>query len=248
MLRGALEAEGIDVSGVAVRAGTASGVGVVTVAEDGENAIVVAPGANATLRPEDVEKQREAIGAADVLVVQLEVPIETVSRAAQIAREMGTTVLLNAAPARDLPVALLANVDVLVVNESEAARLSGQEAAGDEGVGPAGLFERLGPLGVPCAVMTAGAGGAWFGRAGEPSAHVRAFEIRAVDCVGAGDAFVGVLAVRWAEHQAGGGVDAMALLDAVTWASAAGAIAATREGAIPSMPRRSEIVAMLKSC
>jgi ribokinase len=249
MLRGALEGEGVEVSALLVRRGVASGVGVVTVSEGGENAIVVAPGANMVLAPADVEAARGAIAAADVLVMQLEVPLEVVARGAEIAREVGTTVALNAAPGRKLPAELLANVDVLVVNETEAGLVCG---AGGDGEGEKGeselevLSKALGRMGAVNSIMTAGARGAWYARGTDIGGRVNAFEVEPIDTVGAGDAFVGVLATRWAEHQVGGGVDALGLLDAVTWASAAGAIVVTRAGAMPSMPRRAEIVALLK--
>lgn len=249
VLRAALEAQGVDVSGLLVRAGVASGVGIVTVAEGGENAIVVAPGANMALTPVDVAAARGAIASADVLAMQLEVPLEAVVRGAEIAREVGTTVVLNAAPGRRLPAELLANVDVLVVNETEAGLVCG---AGEDGDGGKRGFElealskALGRVGAANSIMTAGARGAWYARGSEIGGHVHAFEAEPVDTVGAGDAFVGVLATRWAEHQVGGGVDALGLLDAVTWASAAGALAVTRAGAMPAMPRRAEIVALLK--
>jgi ribokinase len=241
MLRAALEAEGMDLGGLLVRSDVATGVGVITVGEDGENAIVQAPGANMTLTPSDLERARTAIGAADVLVLQLETPLETVERAARLARNAGTTVILNAAPVRALPAELLADVDVLVVNEVEAAAVGG--SGSDD---PEALVRSLSPTGIGTLVVTAGKRGAWYLRGRDEGGHVQPFEVEAVDTVGAGDAFVGALAARYAAHQAGGGVDAMGLLDALTWAGAAGALAVTKSGAIPSLPRRADVVALLK--
>lgn len=257
IVRAALEAEGIDLSGLSTRAGVATGVGVVTVAEGGENSIVVAPGANHTVTPADLERSRAAISAADVLLLQLEIPLETVARAARLARNAGTTVLLNAAPGGPLPADLLADVDVLLVNEVEAEALGGSAAPGPgttprTGGGvpssPEDLLKAISRTGIGTLIVTAGERGAWYLSGQEIGGRVEAFGVEAVDSVGAGDAFAGVLAARWAEHQAASraGVDPMGLLDALTWASAAGALAATRVGAIPSLPRRAEVVALLK--
>jgi ribokinase len=244
MLREALAAEGMDLSGLLVR-DVATGVATVMVSEDGENAIVQAPGANMTLTPSDLERARTAIGAADVLVLQLETPIETVARAATIAKNAGTTVILNAAPApaRGLPAELLADVDVLIVNEVEAAAVGGISGSDD----PETLVRSLSRTGVGTLIATAGRRGAWYLRGSDDGGHIEPFAVESIDTVGAGDAFVGVFAARFAEHQAGGGVDPMGLLDALTWASAAGAVAVTRHGAIPSLPRRAEVIALLKS-
>jgi len=234
----ALTTEGIDASGVRPADGAPTGAALITVSEHaapgaprGENTIIVAPGANATLTPSHVEAHARLIADADVLVAQLECPIKAITRAFEIANDRGVTVILNAAPARELPIELLTLVDVLVVNRVEAETI----ARGRE----------LDSLGVPTVIVTRGAEGATLvRRAG--ARHVAAFAVSVIDSVGAGDAFVGTLAARWAEHQAVSMLDDAGISDALCWACAAGALATTRPGAIPSMPRRAEVAALLR--
>jgi len=219
-LRGRLDAAGVDTSLVRVVYG-ASGVALVSVDADGQNAIVVTPGANAAftrLTPPELT----AISEADVLLCQLEIPVETVTAAAAAARDAGTAVVLNAAPALpELPRALTGLVDVFVVNELEAATLTGTRD-------PAALLDLA-----PVAVLTLGSAGAWYAEAGRPAVHVPAPTVVAVDSTGAGDAFTGALAVARAEGRP--------LAEAVRWASAAGACCARRLGATPSLPGRAEV-------
>lgn len=232
-LRGVLSSEGIDAARVLASPPHATGVALISVDGSGENTIVIAPGANGALTPADVHASRDAIFNADVLVMSLETPLDAVAAAAEIARETGTRTLLNAAPARPLPPDLLERLDALVCNEGEAA-----EVAGSEG--------RYWSLPIATLVMTQGARGACYqheGRLGEVAPH----RITPVDTVGAGDAFVGAFATRVAEHQVRGTIDDVAILDAVCWANAAGALAATRAGAIPSLPRRSEVIDLLRT-
>lgn len=252
-----LKGEGIDTSRIAVREGTPTGVALITVAEgQGENTIIVAPGANATVTPGDVEAARGTIGAADVLLIQLEVPLEAVARAGEIARDLGVTVVLNAAPAMRLPAEVLASTDVLIVNETEAA-VVGAEAFAPIGPEPEpadeleALLLRAAGLGPGTTVLTAGAAGALFRCGRESAGRVPATPVSAIDTVGAGDAFCGALAVRLAEHQIGdargAGLDRMGLMDAVCWACAAGALATTKNGAIPSLPTRAEVLRLLRT-
>ncbi|MEJ3749341.1 ribokinase [Actinomycetes bacterium KLBMP 9797] len=219
-LRDNLMAAGVDVSRLRSVPGT-SGVALIAVDRAAENLIVVAPGANAALTSLSIP-DHEAIGAADVLVCQLEIPIDTVTRAAAVARAAGTVVMLNAAPARPLPAALLDAVDVLVVNQGEAEALVGRPAE------PEDLLDL-----VPRVVMTLGAGGVAY--ADRDGAHLRvdAPTVDAVDTTAAGDAFTGALAVAWAEGRP--------VVDALRWACAAGAACARRLGASSSLPTRAEI-------
>jgi ribokinase len=252
-----LKAEGIDTSRVVTRATMPTGVALITVASreaGGENTIVVAPGANATLTPSDVDAARPAISEADILLLQLETPLEAVARAAALARDAGTTVALNAAPAQRLPADLLAALDILIVNESEAAAVVDRSAfasppSADQGDELDQLLARLTGLGIPTSILTAGPGGAVFVSGREPRARVPACPVTPIDTVGAGDAFCGTFATRLAEHQIGngrGGLDRMAFFDAVCWANAAGALATLKPGAIPSLPTRAEVVRMLR--
>jgi ribokinase len=224
-LRARLVTSGVDTALLRVVYG-ASGVALILVDGTGENMIVVAPGANAALT-DLAGPDLDAIGAADLLLLQLEIPVETVTAAARAARGAGTTVVLNAAPARPLPADLAEAVDLLVVNEVEAAALAAAPDDPPQALAAA-LLER-----VPRVVLTRGAAGAWYGdRAGAP-VHVPAPVIEAVDTTAAGDAFTAALAVGWGEGRP--------LPDAVRWASAAGAAAARRLGASSALPGRTEI-------
>lgn len=237
VLREVLAREGVETSRVLETPGAATGVALITVAEGGENMIAVAPGANALVSPEDAEAARAAILHADAILMSMESPIETIVRAAEIARESGTRVVLNAAPARALSPELLAAVDALVCNEGEAAIVPG------EGSGPAAA--RFWSLPVGLLVMTQGAAGVCYRHEGR-LAEVAPHRVEAIDTVGAGDAFAGTLAARVAEHQVGEGLDEVGVLDAICWANAAGALATTRAGAIPSLPTRAEVVRLLR--
>jgi ribokinase len=238
-----LRESGVDVSAVDSLTGEATGIALITVSAEGENTIVVAPGANGAITPADIDAARSAINGADVLLVQLEVPTPAVLRAAQIARESGVTVILNAAPGAALPEELVLGTDVLVVNRTEGAIVAGLGAS----TRCEAVLARLAALGPGTVVMTLGAEGSLHVRGSGAVHPTEAFAVEPVDTVGAGDAFCGALAVRWAEHQVGGAsFDEMTMLDIMAWASAAGALAATRRGAIPSLPTRREVAAVLK--
>mgnify|MGYP001822556186 CR=1 FL=1 len=224
-----LREEGIDVSFVRRDPAEATGVALIVVDANGENAIAVAPGANARLTVEDVESARQAIHDADIVLVQLETPLEAVERAATLASEAGVRVILNPAPARPLPDALLRLVDVLTPNESEVAALGGEEDVRSAG---SAIRQR----GVETVVVTLGARGAMIMEA-HGASSIPAFEIDATDTTAAGDAFNGALAVGLAT---GGTIDA-----AVRLGCAAGALAATGAGARPSLPSREEVKALL---
>jgi len=227
-----LENEGITTRHVRVKRGESSGVALIFVEQrTGENLIGVAPGANAALTPADVDRAAPAIRRADLLLLQLEVPIETVERAARIAHDAGTLVLLNPAPmpARRLPRSLLANVDYLVPNRIELERVTG-------GAEPDAAAKRLFLLDVKALIVTLGAEGARIVTP-EGDSTVPAFPAKAVDTVGAGDCFCGYLAAGLAEG--------MAAADAALMASAAASISVTRRGAQPSIPKRSEAERLL---
>ncbi|WP_213454212.1 ribokinase [Rhizomonospora bruguierae] len=225
-LKARLTASRVDTSLTRVVYG-ASGVALIVVGERAENQIVVTPGANAALKNLTGE-ERAAIAAADVLVAQLEIPIETVADAARCARDGGTRVVLNAAPARAIPGhQLFEAVDLLVVNELEADQLTGR------GRDAAALLAL-----VPRVVLTLGGEGARYAERGADPVHVPAPVVAAVDTTAAGDAFTGALAVAWGE-----GRD---LVDAVRWASAAGAACARRLGASVALPERAAIDALYR--
>jgi ribokinase len=229
-LTSALAGDGVRVDGVRVDPESPTGLALITVDPAGENAIVVSPGANAQLSVEDVSEASARIAGAGVALLQLEVPIDTVTRAAEIAAGV---VILNPAPAQALPAALLSSVDLLVPNRGELAVLAGRDEGKelDEVISAARALD--GPSAV---VVTLGAEGAVLITA-DDALHVPAFDVKPVDTTGAGDAFCGALAdalVRGDE-----------LAEAVRWATAAGACAVTKPGAQDSLPTRAEVEQLL---
>jgi ribokinase len=224
-----LRQENIDVGHIARDADHSTGVALIMVDQAGENAISVAPGSNARLSVADVEAARAAIEAADVLLAQLETPLEAVARATTIAAAAGTMVILNPAPARLLDDSLLALVDVLTPNEGESAFLANEEE-------PRAAAARLRALGVETVVVTLGPRGALV-FSGEGESAVPSPAVAAIDSTAAGDAFNGYLAVSLSE-----GLD---LTVAVRRACAAGALATTVPGARPSLPSRDRVDELL---
>jgi len=211
-----------------------TGTAVITVDAEGRNTIVVISGSNYQLSPQDVERCRQVIASADVLLLQLETPIETVLRAAQLARESGVKVLLNPAPAQELPDALYALVDVLIPNETEAALLTGLPVANPQQAVSAA--ETLLHKGVKNVLVTLGKQGSlWVDASG--SRVTPSFEVSAVDSTAAGDAFIGGLGSALAQQTS--------IEDALRWGSAAGALAVTRKGAQSSLPSETELKAFL---
>ncbi len=228
-----LQANGVDTSGVA-RAPEATGVALITVSASGENTIVIAPGANGTLTPEDITGYAPYITGADVLLLQLEVPLPIVEAAAALARRHGVPVILNPAPAQPLPASLLRHVTYLIPNQHEAALLSGLPAATAEQMAAAAAA--LQAQGVGNVIVTLGAQGAVV-FSGATATAVPSFRVDVVDTTAAGDAFVGGFAVALTEGRP--------LLDAVRWGCATGALACTVYGAQPSLPRRAEVLKLL---
>jgi ribokinase len=209
-----LQSAGVSTRFVSERPGNPTGLAVVWVTPDGDNAIVVAAGANASPTPGDLAAAA-AFDRADLLLLQLEVPLETVLAAARTGRERGALVVLNAAPARDLPTDLLAVVDVLVVNQGEAAALSGSHNPRDaatylRGRGPGVVVVTLGGDG--CAVAD-----------DEGVAPLSAYPVEAVDTTGAGDCFAAAVGLGLAEGRSA--------LGAARFAAAAAAISVARPGA-----------------
>lgn len=226
--QGALDlwaAEGIDARHVARDPALPTGEALILVDDAGENEIVIVAGANALLAP----PPRGAFDGTALVVAQLETPVATTEAAFAAARAAGATTLLNAAPAQALPESLLAATDILVVNETEAARLAAQDGA------PTALAAALAPHFRRGVVLTAGASGAvWAGR-DTPPLHLPAPAIRVVDSTGAGDAFIGAFAAALAA-----GLDEAA---AMRRGVVAGALACQRAGAVPSLPSLAAILA-----
>lgn len=223
-IEASLREAGVATTIVRAPAGHATGTAFICLSDDAENAITVAPGANALLRPDDLPP----LAGASHLLLQLESPIDSVTAWAQRAHAAGVTVVLNAAPAQVLPAALLAAVDVLIVNEGELAAISG--VAGD-------VEAALARIEVPCVIVTLGAAGCLAREADGTSTRQAAFEVQAVDTTAAGDTFCGVLVAALSR-------DAPLPL-ALRQASAAAAIACTRAGAQASIPTQKEVQALL---
>lgn len=228
--RAALAAEGIDTAHLAVVSSASTGVALISVDAAGQNAITVASAANATLAPAQVDAASAAIDAADLLVCQLESPQPAVAQAIVRARRAGVPVLLNPAPAPSAPPAFLGAVDVLVPNEVEAAALTGMPAAAFDAATAA---ERLRAAGAAGVIVTLGSAGLCLADAAG-TLRLPAQQVEVVDATGAGDAFVGALAVALAE-----GADLRA---AAAFAQRAAAVSVTRPGAMAAMPRRGELV------
>ena len=222
--------DGINVSHVISDRSAPSGVALIFVAKNGENSIAVAGGANGKLVPTDVKKAAKAIRAANVLVAQLETPLATVQAAALIAAKAGVCFILNPAPARPLPDALLKLVSILTPNETEAQRLTGIQVTNEATAAKAA--KKLLARGVGTVILTLGARGAFLASAGG-NQLVPGFKVKALDTTAAGDTFNGALAVALAEGKP--------LPDAVRFANAAAAISVTRLGAQTSVPTRKEI-------
>jgi len=225
-----LGAERVEISGVLRDPTAATGLAVIIVDASGENSIVVSPGANTHVDPDQVRSQAGLIADAPVVLAQLEIPVEAVAAAASLA---GGRFLLNPAPARALPFDLLAQVDVLLPNRSELAELTQSEEATnrDDVVDMARAVEGPGAV-----VVTLGADGALVIE-GDDTTHVPSPRVEVVDTTGAGDAFCGAVA-----HSLAHGAS---LTEAVHWGVAAGAMATTRRGAQSALPTLGELRSFL---
>jgi ribokinase len=235
-LRRGLEADGVDTTYLVDDPAAPTGVAIILVDHRGENSIVVASGANLRLTPQAVDQAAPAIQSADVLLLQLELPLQTVQHAAALAVRAGVPVVLNPAPARALPGDLLRLAHVLTPNRSEAGVLAGMAVHRPDDAALAAV--RLVRRGSAAVVITLGACGAVvLERAGAQPQRLEPFRVEAVDATAAGDAFNAGLAVGLAAGHS--------LAEAARLGMAAGALAATRRGAQPSLPHRDEVDRLL---
>jgi ribokinase len=235
-LRQNLEAAGVDTSPVFTDTTVSSGVAIIAVDDQAQNNIIIIPGANGQVGAEDVQRLEQNLPGAKVLLLQLEVPLEAVTAAAQLARQHGVTVILDPAPARDLPLELYAVVDLLTPNEVEAAQLVGFSVKTPADADRAATVLR--GRGVETVIIKMGALGVFYAQASGEKSFVPAFKVEAIDTVAAGDAFNGGLAA--------GLVAGKALPEAIRWGAAVGALSATKRGAQPSMPTQAEFEAFLQ--
>lgn len=217
-----LRKDGIDTRYVQRTEGVASGVALITVSDSGQNNIVVVPGSNARLSPKDIQDAEPALREASVILLQLEIPIETVTEAIHLAKKHGVTVVLNPAPAHVLSQTILSQVDTLVPNENELLQLTGETNIQR-------AIETLTMVGVKRLIVTLGSEGVLVADdAGQT--HLLPHHVKVVDTTAAGDAFVGAFAVALTEGKN--------TRIAAEWGNAAGALAVTGAGAQPSLPTR----------
>lgn len=229
-VRKQLASDNINVAPVSVVAGESTGVALIFVNGEGENVIGIHAGANAALSTERVAEQQTLIANASALLMQLESPVESVLAAARIAQQNQTTVALNPAPARQLSDELLALVDIITPNETEAEKLTGIAVTSDDDAARAARV--LHDKGIRTVIITLGSRGVWASVNGEGK-RVPGFKVKAIDTIAAGDTFNGALMTALLEEKP--------LDEAIRFAHAAAAIAVTRKGAQPSVPWRNEI-------
>ncbi|KXO13786.1 Ribokinase [Moritella sp. JT01] len=222
--------DGINTQAVMIEQDTPTGIAMIQVAATGENSICISAEANACLTPERLTPHRELIAQADTLLMQLETPIATITQAAKIAKQAGTRVVLNPAPAQPLNDALLSVVDLITPNETEAELLTGIKVSDMASAQVAA--DVLHDKGIAEVMITLGSQGVWISREGKGK-QVKGFRVDAVDTTAAGDTFNGGLL---AGLQAG-----LVLDDAIRFAHAAAAISVTRVGAQTSIPTKSDV-------
>jgi ribokinase len=236
-LRANLESAGVDTAAVDTEP-TSSGIAQIITAENGENVIVVAPGANAHVSPHYIQKHLDVIRGAGIVLTQLETPLETVEYLASITHKEGIPLVLDPAPAQPLPTSLLERVDWLTPNESETCFLLGRKSQDLPENAMEEVAEILLERGSRNVLLKLGQRGCFLALADGRRVFLPAYAVRAIDSTAAGDAFNGALASALLE-----GHDPVR---SATWASAVAAISVTRRGAQPSMPTQAEVHAFLK--
>lgn len=222
-----LKSNDVDTSQV-LKTDSATGTAIIVVDANGQNSIVLSPGANGMVTPADVDSA--SFSNSGLLLLQLEIPTPTVLRAAQRAREHGMQVILNPAPAKSLPAELLANVDILIPNESELALLTGLPVTNSSSAEVAA--KEILKQGVKTVIVTLGSKGALLVTATQVK-HVDTYKVNVVDTTAAGDAFIGGFASSL--------LSGKSLEDSVRYGSACGALATTKFGAQPSLPTKDEV-------
>ena len=221
--------DGIDTSPITTIPNQSTGLAMIQVSEEGENSIVISAGANADLTPSLVEQHKAVIEQAEILLMQLESPLQAVELAAKIAKNAGTRVVLNPAPAQALPESLLSSVDMITPNETEAEILTGVKVCDEQTACQAA--EHFHRLGIETVLITLGSKGVYVSEKGKGQI-IPGFRVKAVDTTAAGDTFnAGVVT---------GLLEGRALSDAIRFAHAAAALSVTRMGAQTAIPTRAE--------
>lgn len=232
-----LASAGVDVSQVGRDPNVSSGIATITIDSSGQNQIIIVPGSNGTFTPEKLQKSREAIAKAGYVLLQLEIPLATVLLAARLAKEAGASVILDPAPARELPDELLAMVDYLTPNETELSILTATSSQNLSRTLAASKAAELHARGAKKVLVKMGVQGALLA-AKEQEHFWPAIPVKAVDTTAAGDAFNAAFAVALAHGQSE--------IEAGRFATAAAACSVTRPGAQPSMPSRAEVEKMMR--
>ncbi|MCA9955579.1 MAG: ribokinase [Anaerolineales bacterium] len=228
--------EPVDTSGILVDPDSGTGLAVISVDDAAENSIIVVSGANMAHDGLEVARTRQALATANVLLLQLETPLETTLAAAEVARELGKIVILDPAPAKPLPPEAYQLAHFMTPNELETEMLIGFRPTNqDEATQAANILRERG---VETAVIKLGAQGVYYQSTSE-SGFIEPFRVNAIDTVAAGDAFNGGLAVALSEGKP--------LAEAIRWGAAAGALATTKPGASSAMPTRAELEQLLNT-
>ena len=232
MQRDSLQRSGVDVSGLITKESVSTGTAFITVNKEGNNSIVVVQGANAQFTPEDIEAHRDLLEECEIVILQLEIPMDTVLYAVKLARTLGKTVILDPAPVPEhFPEELYQYVDIIKPNESELSRLTGIADAQNH------LEEAVQIVkdhGVKNVLVTLGGDGVYLDTENEPPVHIPAKKVNVVDTTAAGDSFTAALAAMLLEGKT--------LKEAAEFANQVSAIVVTREGAQDSIPTLQEVL------
>ena len=232
MQRDSLQRSGVDVSGLITKENVSTGTAFITVNKEGNNSIVVVQGANARFTPEDIESHRDLLEECEIVILQLEIPMDTVLYAVKLARTLGKTVILDPAPVPEhFPEELYQYVDIIKPNESELSRLTGIADAQNH------LEEAVQIVkdhGVRNVLVTLGGDGVYLDTENEPPVHIPAKKVEVVDTTAAGDSFTAALAAMLLEGKT--------LKEAAEFANQVSAIVVTREGAQDSIPTLQEVL------